>query len=89
MIKAILTLTSLNLVLLPLTFLVHVDALDMGNCSVTAYASSPSVLAKFTECTAPKARVVFYNMPAAAGMSGVETDLQSSLAFNRRVTRAD
>lgn len=86
MIKAILTLTSLNLVLLPLTFLVHVNALDMRDCSITAYLSSGSLKDKFSECTAPRARVVYYEAPSMTGGVGIEMDLQSSLSVSRAET---
>lgn len=85
MIKAILTLTALNLVLMPLTFLVHVNAIDMRDCSITAYLSGGSILGKFAECTAPKARVVFYETPSAPERQLVERHLQSSLVLGSRV----
>nr|WP_250808460.1 hypothetical protein [Neorhizobium tomejilense] len=61
MIKAILSLSALNLALLPVIYLVHIDALDLRNCSVSAYLESDSVGSKFAECTSPRAHLVIDN----------------------------
>lgn len=80
MIKAILTLTALNLVLMPLTYLVHVNAINLTDCSPSAYLSSDDTMAKFRECKRPKSVVFLGDTPSPALSYELPGDMTSFLA---------